>query len=85
MSKLCHTFDVHNNIPTPSDYHVRKSKKKDLTMMVDQLRKSEVFKFQDGRCHLHFKKFSSNPCKAINKDDMKVWMDGHIKKLAMYQ
>ena len=48
-------------------------------MMVDQLRKSEVFKFQDGRCHLHFKKFSSNPCKAINES-----VDGWTHKKVGY-
>ena len=85
MSHLSHRFDVHNNVPTPSNYHTRKSKQKDVTMMVDQLRKSEVFKFQDGRCHLNFKNFSSNPCKAVNKRELKEWMDGHIKKLIMYQ
>ena len=84
MSNLSHQFDMHNNVPTPSNYHTRKPKRKDVTMMVDQLRKSKVFKFQDGRCHLHFKKFSSNPCKAVNKEELKVWMDGHMKKLVMY-
>ena len=85
MSNLSRRFDVDNNVPTPSDYHTKKPKHKDVTMMVDQLRKSKVFKFQDGRCHLHFKNFASNPCKAINKRELKEWMDGQIKKLIMYQ
>ena len=50
-------------------------------MMVDQLRKSKVFKFQDGHFHLHFKNFVSNPCKAINKRELKESMDGQIKKV----
>ena len=83
MSNLSHRFDVDNNVPTPSDYHTKKPKHKDVTMMVDQLRKSKVFKFQDGRCHLHFKNFASNPCKAINKRELKEWMDE--SKLIMYQ
>ena len=83
VSKLSHRFDGLNNVPTPSDYHTRKPKKKDITMIVDQLRKSKVFKCEHGRCHLHFKKFSSNPCKSTWKEELKVWMDGHIKKLLL--
>ena len=85
MSNLSHKFDLANNIPTPTSYHTRKPKVKDVTLMVNQLRKSEVFRFQEGRCHPHFKNFSSNPCKSINRKDLKVWMDGHMKKLIMYR
>lgn len=83
ISNLSHGFDMQNNVPSPSDYHTRKPKRKDITMMVDQLRKTKVFKFKDGRCHLHSKIFSSNPCKAVNKEELKVWMDGHMNKLGI--
>ena len=29
MSNLSRRFDVHNNVPTPSDYHTKKPKHKD--------------------------------------------------------
>jgi L1 cell adhesion molecule like protein len=46
MSNLSRRFDVHNNVPTPSDYHTRKPKQKDVRMMVDQLRWSLSFALQ---------------------------------------
>lgn len=83
MSNLSHKFDVANNVPTPTSYHTRKPKVKDVTLMVNQLRKSEVFQFQEGRCHPHFKNFSSNPCKSVNRKDLKVWMDGHVDYVSL--
>ena len=65
LSTIAHAFE---SLPHPS----RKPKTKDVKMMVEQLRKTEAFRF-----HKHFKNFASNPCKKTLKD----WMDEHIKKL----
>ena len=81
LPKLSHHFDECNNVPTPTGYHTRKPKTKDVKMMVEQLNKSNVFKFHDGRSHQNFKKFVSNPCKTVNRETLKEWMDGHMKKL----
>ena len=85
LSKVSHHFDRCNNVPLPTGYHTRKPKTKDVKMMVEQLKKSSVFKFQDGRSHKHFKKFVANPCKTVNREMLKEWMDGYMKKLLLYQ
>ena len=81
LSNVTDRFDLVNRVPTPSGYHTRKPKSKDVKMMVDQLQKTEVFRFRDGRSHKHFKKFLSNACKAVNKELLKDWMEGQMKKL----
>ena len=50
LSTIAHAFE---SLPHPS----RKPKTKDVKMMVEQLRKTEAFRF-----HKHFKNFASNPC-----------------------
>lgn len=81
LSTISHAFDQANCVPTPSGYHTRKPKTKDVKMMVEQLRKTEVFRFHQGRDHKHFKKFASNPFKAVTKKTLKEWMDEQKKKL----
>lgn len=81
LSNVTHCFDDVNHVPTPSGHHTRKPKNKDVKMMLEQLRKAEVFRFHNGRNHKTFPNFIGNACKAVNQEALKEWMDGQMKKL----
>jgi L1 cell adhesion molecule like protein len=81
LSNVTRCFDNVNHIPTQSGYHTGKPKTKDVKMILEHLRKAEVFQFHNGRDHQTFPKFESNPCKAVNQEALIEWMDGHMKKL----
>ena len=85
LTKTIKQFDSVNNVPSISGYHTRKPKEKDIKLMIEQLRRSQVFKFQEGREHKYFKNFKSNPYKSIVRTNMKAWMDEHLRKLIMYR
>ena len=82
ISSVTRSFDQVNDVPTPSGYHTRKPKTKDVNMMLEQLRKTQAFQFHNGRNHKFYKNFVSNACKAVDKETLKGWMDGHMKLLS---
>ena len=55
ISNVTRSFDQASNVPTSFGYHIRKPKTKDVMTMMEQLWKTEVFRFHIGRNHKYFK------------------------------
>ena len=77
-------FDVENRVSSQSGKHSRKSNKKDVDKIVQQLISAEVFKVVEGRQHKYFRSKLSDMFKALPKNELQTWMEGQLQKLLMF-
>ena len=67
-------FDAVNNVPAVSGHHTVRSCEKDLSKVIDQLVKSQVFDLKPGRKHKSFPNMKANCIRNLSEKELKEWM-----------
>ena len=70
LDELLERFDTVHNCSPQSDYHKNLSAMKDITIMLEELRKAEVFHSTNGRKHHAFRNFSNNPVLSLKQKNV---------------
>lgn len=81
LDELLERFDTIHNYSPQSDCHKNPSATKDITIMLEQLRKADVFHSTHGRKHHAFSNFSNNPVISLKQKDVSEWMKSQWTKL----
>jgi L1 cell adhesion molecule like protein len=74
-------FDEVTNIPIDKGFHSSRSQMTDLKLILDELRKSNIFTNHKRRKHSEFPKFKENSVSKIEMDNLKSWLDTQLRKL----
>ena len=81
LDELLDRFDTAYDYSSQSDHHKIPKANKDITIMLEQLHKADVFRCIPGRKHRAFSKFRNNPVLALTQEDVNVWMKSQWTKL----
>lgn len=83
--KVLKIYDYENGIKEPSASHSKRSYKKDMQKLIQQLMdSSNVFQKIHGRAHSNFSVFEANSMRKLNLEETKLWMEDRLKKLITY-
>lgn len=74
-------YDKCSDIPLQSNYHSSRSNIKDLTSVVEELQKSNVYIEQSNREHSQFPKFKGNIAGTLKCEDIESWLKAQLKRL----
>ena len=74
-------FDRSIGIPIESGWHTSHSLTKDLTMVLEELKKADVFDNEKKRKHSEFKSFKCNVAGSIKKKELLEWLKDLLYKL----
>ena len=74
-------FDRSIGIPIESGWHTSHSLTKDLTMVLDELKKADVFDNEKKKKHSKFKSFKCNVAGSIKKKELLEWLKDLLYKL----
>ena len=83
ISNTLDNFDKISGVEHGSDKHTRRSDDKDLRLVINELQKSKVFVFSEGRKHGKFPQIRCNMLQSINRSKFDSWMDTNFKKLRL--
>ena len=81
VDKILQHYDQENDITTPSIHHSIPSSKEEKCLIIDELLKNEIFTTKPGCKHTHFKNFTCNIMRRVNKNSMEEWMNTQLGKL----
>ena len=81
LDEILERFDTIHNYSSQSDHHKKPSANKDITSMLEQLRKADVFHYTHGRKHHAFSNFRNNPIITLQQEDVSEWMKSQWTKL----
>ena len=81
MVTVTENYDKCSDIPLQSNYHSSRSNIKDLTSVVEELQKCNVYIEQSNREHSQFPKFKGNIAGTLKCEDIESWLKAQLKRL----
>lgn len=81
LGEVLDTYDRVHGVESQTSLHNPPGVDKDLTVIVNELLKANVFNSSPGRKHHAFSSFTNNPVSLLEEDDVNKWMKIQWTKL----
>lgn len=78
LQQFLQNFDITTKVEKGGSSHTIRSESADLKIIVNELKKQDVFNNSPGRKYQSFPKHTCNCYKGINKRKLKKWMQKHF-------
>ena len=80
LTETLEMFDKENHVGEESGAHTNKSSVKDMSKILEELLKMDVFKKEPGRKHNSFQNLKPNLIKTLDEGQLNEWMYQHSTK-----
>jgi L1 cell adhesion molecule like protein len=81
LIEIKQSYDKCTGIPVESGFHTSLSLVTDINLVLEELKKADVFTDIPKRKHRQFKSFKCNAAAALKKGDLKLWLNEVLKRL----
>ena len=81
LGEVLDTYDRVHGVESQTSRHNPPSVDKDLTVIINELLKANVFNSSPGRKHYAFSSFTNNPVSLLEEDNVNKWMKIQWTKL----
>ena len=84
LTEIQLNYDSASEVAVESSFHTFHTTTKDLDLVIDQLKKSNVFKETRDRKHKQFRNFKGSVMDHMKQKDLKEWMTTKLRDIIRY-
>lgn len=84
LTEIQLNYDSASKVAVGSPFHTFHITTKDLNVVIDQLKKSNVFEKTRNRKHKQFCNFKGSVMDHVKENDLKEWMTAKLRDIICY-